>query len=63
MEKPTIDGWYWYRSTEPLDPASSGDWVVLQVSYGNAEVADMSLGLHEFHGEWRGPIDPPKDDA
>lgn len=63
-------GWYWYRFLgEPdsagddaiayMDPASSGDWVILYVEDGRVSVADMSVPLTDFKGEWRGPIVPP----
>lgn len=60
---PTAEGYYWYRSTDPDDPASSGDWTVLSVDgKGWVSVADLSLPLDEFKGEWRGPILPPEDE-
>lgn len=60
-------GWYWYRSDEPRDPASRGDWVILHVDgKGMAgdervDVGDVSFRLSEMKGQFLGPITPPVD--
>lgn len=57
-------GWYWYKSDEPNDPASSGDWVVIwfHKSSNSVAVADESLSLDELKGRFVGPIQPPAKD-
>lgn len=56
-------GWYWYKSDEPHDPASSGDWVIVHVDgkRGDVDVADLSFKLADIKGRFVGPITPPAD--
>lgn len=53
-------GYYWYRSDAERDPASSGDWTVVEImDNGRVSIADISFEQSELTGEFVGPLEPP----
>lgn len=60
-EKPTKEGWYWYRGT---DNKPNMVYVYLGLlEMRAAALCDENWEVSSMCGEWFGPIDPPREES
>jgi hypothetical protein len=65
-EKPTQDGWYWYRPA-PDDNRPLITWIqmvsfpITQTVEAFASCEELANFVDYISGEWAGPLEPPEE--
>ena len=60
--RPTVDGWYWYKTASYPEPYTVRVFYVREKLWG--ETSGYTRKMEEYSGgEWAGPIQPPREEG